>query len=425
MDRRFYLAPAERCPITVLDDIPLVRLQLWEREPLKEVKKRARVAAGALLAVHASPNQGDMHSPFDGVIKDVTSTYIEIEAEPLPPPAAPAPAAPADSAATGAADPAAPAAKEGAGKAAAPKAPSVLEKKVEPLSFEGLDEIALAKCLKELGISVRPFTRDCDLFIINALNPEPGMLYTQELLASYMPVVEAGFKLVKRLSKAKKFILAVPEGNSALLEGASSVPVIPQYPNSLARPLISAVTGSEDTRRVTLVRLHVLFQLGLTAQSGLPLTHSVTTAFGKNFFLPLGTPVGTLLERAGCEPGAGDTVILGGAMRGVAISGLKRGLRKVDDALQLVSKGSRPALADNPCINCGACVSVCPMRLRPHMLSRYAEFRLYDYCRNEYIETCIECGMCGYVCPACRPMQQHFRMAKHNLGLSTLQHRLR
>jgi Predicted NADH:ubiquinone oxidoreductase, subunit RnfC len=197
------------------------------------------------------------------------------------------------------------------------------------------------------------------------------------------------------------------------------------YPASLARPLISAITGSEDTRRATLVRLHVLFQLGLVAQSGLPLTHTVTTAFGQNFMLPLGTPVATLLERTGNTPEQGDTVILGGCMRGVAISGLRRGVRKVDDAMSLVKRGSRPPLADNPCINCGACVAVCPMRLRPNMLSRYAEFGLYDHCEKEYIKVCIECGMCGYVCPACRPMQQHFRMAKHNLGLSTLQHRLR
>lgn len=396
MDRRFHLAPSGRHPITVLDDVTLVRLPIWDRVPVKAAKKRAVVAAGAPVALHPSPNVGDQHAPFDGVIKDVTTTYIEIECAPLPAPAE----APA---------------KDG----------GELAQKIAPVSFDGLDAIGLAQTLKTLGVHVRTFTRPCDVFIINALNPEPGMLYAQELLASYMPVLEAGFALLKRLNDAPRFVLAVPTGSSVVLEGASTQHISPVYPISLARNLIRAVTGKEDTRRVSLARLHPLFQLGLVAQTGLPLTRTVTTAFGTNYLLPLGTPVQTLLDRGNLAPEPGDSVVLGGAMRGVAISGLRRGVRKVDDAMQLIRAGSRPPLADNPCFNCGACVQVCPMRLRPSMLSRYAEFGLYDECRKEHIELCIECGMCGYICPACRPMQQFFRMAKHNLGLSSLQHRLR
>lgn len=403
MDRRFHLAPEGRHPIIVLDDVTLVRLPLWDRVPVKAAKKRAEVAEGNPVALHPSPNVGDQHSPFDGVIKDVTSTFIEIERVPSP-----------------GQDGAPP--QEGGKEAGLGEG---LAQKVEPVSFDGLDTLELCNLLKTLGIHIRPFTRPCDTFIINALNPEPGMLYTQELLASYMPVLEAGFALLKRLNGAPRFVLAVPSGSSAVLDGAETRHINPVYPISLARNLIRAITGKEDTSRVSLVRLHPLFQLGLVAQSGLPLTRTVTTAFGNNYLLPLGTPVQTLLDKAGVVPAPGDSVVLGGLMRGVAISGLRRGVRKVDDAMQFVRGDARPSFADNPCINCGACVQVCPMRLRPNMLSRYAEFGMYDNCRKEYIETCIECGMCGYICPECRPMQQYFRMAKHNLGLSSLQHRLR
>jgi electron transport complex protein RnfC len=401
MDKRFSLSPVERCPITILDDVSLVRLPLGDRTPLKQVKKRARVAKGALIATHSSPNVGDMHAPFDGMIQDVSATYIEIGYDPLPD----APAAPPPAGGT-----------ENEADLAAP---------VPPVSLDGLDSVALAGALKKLGLAVRPFTRPCDVFILNGLNPEPGMLFAQEILAEYMPVLEAGFALLKRLNPAPSYVLALPEGSSAVLEGASVFPVKAQYPISLARPLIRKVTGKERTGRVSLVRVHNLFHLGLIARSGLPLTESVVTAFGRNYLAPLGTPVATFLERAGLSPEPGDSVVLGGAMRGVAISGTRRGLRKVDDAMQFVRKNSKPELGGNPCINCGACVSLCPMRLRPNMLSRYAEFELYESCRKEYIETCIECGMCGYICPACRPMQQHFRMAKRALGLSTFQHRLR
>ena len=411
MDKRFILSPEERHPIAVLDDISLVRLPLGEHVALKSIKKRVRVAAGALLAMHSSPNEGDMHSPFNGVIKDLTATFIEIAREDPP----------RTDAATGeSAAPVAATAAKGADDAMPdPAAP------VEPVSLDGLEPMALAETLKRLGRSARPFTRPCDVFIINCLNPEPGMLYAEELLAGYKPVIEAGFALLRRLNNAPQFILALPQGSSFTMEGAESRHLRPVYPISLARPMIRAITGKEDTSRVTLVRLHALFQLGLVAESGLPLTHSVTTAFGANYLAPLGTPVATLLELSGQAFTPGDALILGGAMRGVAISGTRRGIRKNDDAVVLVKKGGRPPLEDNPCINCGACVSFCPMRLRPNMLSRYAEFEQYEACRAEYIEVCIECGMCGYICPMCRPMQQLFRMAKANLGMRTLQHLLR
>lgn len=396
MDRRFTLVPDAPCPITVLDDVKLVRLQFGERTLLKSVKKRARVAKGALLAEHTSPNVGDMHASLDGVIKDVTSTFVEIEYEAPPPLSEGAEAAGDD-----------------------------LAQPVRPVSFDGLDEIELGKTLKRLGVALRPFTRPCDLFIINCINPEPGMLYTQELLASYMPVLEAGLAMLPRLNNAPEYVLAVPQGSNAILEGTRSQQVEAVYPNSLARPLIRAITGGEKTSHITLVRLHNLFQLGLVALTGLPQTDTVATVFGKNYYAPLGTPVQTFLALQGLTTGPGDSVILGGAMRGVAISGMRRGLRKTDDAIQLIRRGNRPELADNPCINCGACVYVCPMRLRPNMLSRYAEFEQYESCRKEFLGTCIECGMCGWVCPACRPMQQYFRMAKLHLGMSTFQHRLR
>lgn len=415
MDKRFFLSPEERRPIAVLDDITLVRLPLGEHTSLRSVKKRAKVAANALVATHPSPNVGDLHAPFAGVVKELTATFIEIEYD------APADASgQPESAEKTDSGKAAPAGKSGAGSPEPdPAAP------VEPLSFDGLDPLALAGQLKRLGVSPRPFTRPCDLFIINCLNPEPGMLYADELLAEYKPALEAGFALIRRLNAAPRFILALPQGSSFALDGAEAHYLKPVYPISLARPMIRAVTGQEDTSNITLVRLHAVFQLGLAALSGLPLTRSVTTAFGKNYFAPLGTPVSTLLGLAGHTLDPGDSVILGGAMRGVSISGVRRGFRKEDDAIVLVKKGSRPPLEENPCINCGACVSVCPMRLRPNMLSRYAEFEQYEACRAEYLDVCIECGMCGYICPTCRPMQQLFRMAKARLGMRTLQHTLR
>jgi electron transport complex protein RnfC len=49
------------------------------------------------------------------------------------------------------------------------------------------------------------------------------------------------------------------------------------------------------------------------------------------------------------------------------------------------------------------------------MLSRYAEFALFEETRPRHIAACVECGLCTYVCPANRPVLQYIRLAKHKL----------
>ena len=406
MDKHLLLNNNDRFPITILEDVPLVRLFLNELRPVKTLKRRAVVSTGMLLATHASPNVGNLHSPVHGIVRAITDSFIEIEATP----------------------PAVRHATPSLGTAPSESQKETSEAPVQDtpvtVSFDELDKEQLATALKELGISVRPFTRPCDLFIVNGLNPDPGMYYCRELFISYKSTLEAGFALARRLSGSPRYILAVPEGSHQRLEGAKVRRVKPVYPISLARPLIRAITGSENTANVTMVRLHAIFTLGLVAESGLPLTRTLVSVMNKNYLAPIGTPISTFFALEGLEPEEGDSVIVGGVMRGSAVASLERGIGKWDEAVSLARKGSRPSLEDNPCIGCGACVSVCPMRLRPNMLSRYAEFEMYESCRKEYIEVCIECGMCGYICPACRPMQQHFRIVKHRLGINTFQHTL-
>ncbi len=389
MTKFFSIVPSERRPIYVLNDITVVRLPLGEHEPVKEVKKKMPVAEGTLLATHSSPNVGELHSPLYGAVKEVSSTYIEIE-----------------------------------GTMSRPAEGSVAPPEPADLGTPP-DRESLCRLMKSLGIAVRPFTRPCELFIINGLNPEPGMLHTQELLREYVDVLNAGVSLARRLNGGSaKFVLALPEGSTASLEGVESRHFKPKYPISLARPLISTMTGKESSAGVTLVRLHNIFTLGLTAGTGLPLTRTVLTVQGNNFHTPVGALIKDLFTAARTHPAPGDSIVLGGAMRGRAVATVELGIGKDDEALMLLRKGESAGLKDNPCIGCGACVHICPMRLRPNMLSRYAEYEQYDSCRKEHIDTCVECGMCGYVCPAQRPMQQYFRMAKLNLGITSRQQQM-
>lgn len=385
MKSPFILTVPDQRPLEELHGITTLLVPLRGHTAAPGIKKRVAVAANTLLAVHPDMSLGEIHAPCDGVIKDITARHIEITCSEAPP--------------------------EGT-------------QPVAPVTLSGLDEQALCTALKELGISVRPFTRPCKTFVINGLNPEPGMVYAEELLCNHKEILEAALALVKRLSPATDYVLALPAGSKCSLTGMRNHFVKPEYPISLARPLIKSITGKESSADITMVRLHDLFGLGLVASSGLPRTRTVISVQGRNFLVPMGTPVQTLLDAALVKVQPGDTVVLGGAMRGQALSVMRRGIDKDSEALLHIPAKSKPPLEDNPCINCGACIYACPMRLRPNMLSRYAEFEQYEGCAKEYINRCIECGLCGYVCPSCRPMQQYFRNAKKALGIETLQRRL-
>ena len=234
--------------------------------------------------------------------------------------------------------------------------------------------------------------------------------------------LKLGLELHQRISKAHKVIIALPKGMNAAYEGLEVAHIEPEYPNSLDPLVIKAITGKENPPGVGIVGLHALWGLGRVMVTGQPLTETVVTVAScchtGNYIIKDGTRVCDLFEHANVTVEKGDTVVVGGPLRGQSISLLARGLDKHTTGVFVVEADSIPPLdGDSQCVNCGACALVCPARLAPDMLSRYAEFAKYDRCRAGHIEACMECGLCGYVCIARRPVLQYIRLAKHKLAL--------
>ena len=196
-----------------------------------------------------------------------------------------------------------------------------------------------------------------------------------------------------------------------------------QYPASVNALVIKAVTGRENPEGVGIVGLHNLWSLGQVACTGLPLIETVVTIgslrHSGNYIVKEGSTIGELLDFANIQLKSGDTLVRGGPLRGESLDKLDRSVTKGSTGVFVVEAGTIPPMeGHSPCINCGACTLICPARLTPSMLSRYAEFALHERNRAEHIECCLECGLCGYVCLARRPVLQYIRLSKHKLGLS-------
>ena len=240
------------------------------------------------------------------------------------------------------------------------------------------------------------------------------------MLAEHAAEIRAGLELQRRFRRAEEIMLAVPAGCDVRLAGIRTVQVDPMYPNSVNELMIREVTGEENPPDVAAVGLHNVWSLGRVALTGLPLMETVitigTARDWANYIVKNGSIVGELLEFAEISLKSGDTILRGGPLRGESLDRLDRSITKGAYGFFVVNAGEVPPIeGDSPCINCGACIQICPTRIGPRMLSRYAEFGRYDMSRKENFRLCVDCGLCGYVCIARRPVLQYIRLAVKKL----------
>ena len=71
---------------------------------------------------------------------------------------------------------------------------------------------------------------------------------------------------------------------------------------------------------------------------------------------------------------------------------------------------------ERPCISCGFCEEACPVRIIPHLLSKYVKRSIIDETLMNYnIFNCIECGLCSFVCPSKIPLLKHMKEGHEKL----------
>ena len=181
--------------------------------------------------------------------------------------------------------------------------------------------------------------------------------------------------------------------------------------------LIRAMSGSEP--EVTFRRAHengalvvdvdTLLQVVAAVRDHEPVIHRVLTVAGANGAQVVRARIGTSNAAIAKQMGQGGDigkVVLGGPMRGLAHHTLAYPLSREQQALTLYPRGEFALSTNEPCVSCGLCVMVCPMRLVPGMLSRYCEYGRWELAEDAHIFNCVECGCCAYVCPAGRSLVQ-------------------
>ncbi|MFZ4861712.1 electron transport complex subunit RsxC [Sphingobacterium sp. Mn56C] len=276
--------------------------------------------------------------------------------------------------------------------------------------------------------------------IFNGVECEPYLTADRALLSEKtVPLLKAA-QVIQKIVAAERIVFAIEKQNRQvkpiLLKQAATlgVPIEVQllpdtYPQGGELQLIKSVVGKE-LRKGSIPAQHgilvnnigTLWAIYKAIFEGSPNVERVVTVSGNacetlgNYTIKYGTPVAHILKATGnpWNPEA-QTLVLGGAMMGKAISSGTTAIHKGSGGLLLLKK---QAENQQNCIKCGLCVDVCPQRLMPLEFVRFNQQGNQAALQQYHLGDCIECGACAYVCPSHVPLMENIFSGKAQLFTS-------
>ena len=275
-----------------------------------------------------------------------------------------------------------------------------------------------------------------ECLIINGVECEPYISCDDVLMREQASSIVAGAQILMRALDIDSCFIVVESDKPEALRSLArvlgdagddrivlkQVPTI--YPSGGEDQLVQLVTNREVPSAGLPTDVGCLVQNVGTAAAvydwivaGEPLISRITTVTGDgvarpmNVRAPLGTTVADVVEFAGGYTDRAKQLIIGGPMTGKSVSTDRVPVVKATNCILVLSEAPAPGEA-MPCIRCGECAAVCPVRLLPQQLYWHACADDEDELRSHGLVDCIECGCCDLVCPSWIPLTARFRGAK-------------
>ena len=274
-----------------------------------------------------------------------------------------------------------------------------------------------------------------DTLIANACECEPYITADDMMLRTNPEQVIEGMKIIAQVVNPARMVLAIEDNKKEAIKVLKEIladddkielRVLPtRYPQGAERQLVQAITGKEIVPGQLPPSVGcVVFNVATYEATyravclGKPVTGRIVTVTGEavknpgNFMVPMGMPMEELINAAGGLTEEVWKVINGGPMMGLAQPDLAAPVIKGTNAVLCLSNAENGESAEQTCIRCGKCLSVCPTRLQPLYMYAYTKKNDLEGLKRLRVTDCIECGSCAYECPGKLPLVEQFRIGK-------------
>lgn len=248
--------------------------------------------------------------------------------------------------------------------------------------------------------------------IVNAVECEPFISVDYEIVKLKCEEILETIDAILEINKIEQAIIAIKKDNAELKEIFDNyigtylkinIKLVDNvYPMGWERRLVLELTGKNYNllpieKGIVVNNISTIYAIYESLKFNKPLIEKMITISGDkvnkkcNMMVKIGTPIKELLEKVDKQDNY--IIISGGPMMG----------KEVDDDAIISNNQNCLLLMEekrynvNPCIKCGKCVSVCPVKLSPVLIMNCRSKKKLPDLRPEL---CIECGLCSYICPS-------------------------
>lgn len=284
-----------------------------------------------------------------------------------------------------------------------------------------------------------PSDKKIDTVLVNGAECEPYLTADHRLMVEYPEKIVFGLKAIMKAVGVDKGIIGIeknkPDAITALKKATKDEKNINvatlkvKYPQGDEKRLINATLGRVvpsgglpmDVGAVV-CNTSSTKAIAEAILEGKPLYERVTTITGhgikepKNLITKVGTPFKDLLEQCGrfAEKSPGK-IISGGPMMGISQYSIDVPVIKGSGGILVLTEDEAKPEPIQPCIKCGKCLEVCPVKLQPLYVSKHSLNKNFDKAEEFNALDCVECGACSYICPSKRPLAESIRLAKREI----------
>ena len=274
--------------------------------------------------------------------------------------------------------------------------------------------------------------------VINAAECEPYITSDTRTILDRGEDLLRGIDAIRKHLGVKRFIIGIESNKPEAIEqlkklsaGANDIEIKilpPIYPQGGEKVLVYNTMGKIIPKGglpldvgAIVINCTTMAEIGAYLETGMPLVNKCVTVDGsavsvpKNVIAPIGTPLEKLFDFCGGFKEEPTKVLYGGPMMGLAVPSLDMPVLKNTNAVIAMDEKEAAPPKTTACINCGACINHCPLRLDPREISRAYKLDSAKDLSALHVDLCMECGCCSYICPANRPLVQTNKLAKTKL----------